>query len=89
MCNEPETARLVKRLVDKIESARHEIADYEIITPDASQVFIAYGAPVRTVQQVMHDNRDKDIGFLRFVLSGRFLKRHLPVEMPGISLSRR
>ena len=57
---------LVLRLVDKIESARHKIADYEILNPDAEQVFIAYGAPVRTVQQLMHDHPDKTIGFLRF-----------------------
>jgi 2-oxoglutarate ferredoxin oxidoreductase subunit alpha len=56
---------LVRRLVDKIESARHAIADVDIINPDAEQVFIAYGAPVRTVQQVMHDHSDKNIGFLR------------------------
>jgi 2-oxoglutarate ferredoxin oxidoreductase subunit alpha len=58
-------AELVKRLVDKIENARDEMADYDVINPDASQVFIAYGAPVRTVQQVMHDRKDSDIGFLR------------------------
>ncbi len=58
-------AALVKRLVDKVESARHEIADYDAINPDAEDVFIAYGAPVRTVQQVMHDHAGKDIGFLR------------------------
>ena len=56
---------LVVRLVEKIESARHEIADYDILNPDAEQVFIAYGAPVRTVQQLMHDHKDKNIGFLR------------------------
>ncbi len=56
---------LVMRLVDKIESARHKIADFEIINPDAEEVFIAYGAPVRTVQQLMHDHPDKNIGFLR------------------------
>ena len=28
-------------------------------------MFIAYGAPVRTVQQVMHDIKDTDTGFLR------------------------
>ena len=56
---------LVRRLVDKIESASHAIADFDIINPDAEQVFIAYGAPVRTVQQVMHDRSDKNIGFLR------------------------
>ena len=58
-------AALVQRLVDKIENSRYEIADYDIINPDASKVFIAYGAPVRTVQQVMHDKKDTDIGFLR------------------------
>jgi len=56
---------LVMRLVDKIESARHEIADFDIINPDAELVFIAYGAPVRTVQQVMHDHPHDNIGFLR------------------------
>ncbi len=56
---------LVRRLVDKIESARGRIADYDIINPDAEQVFIAYGAPVRTVQQVLHDRADDTIGFLR------------------------
>ncbi len=58
-------AELVKRLVDKIENARDEMADYDVTNPDATQVFIAYGAPVRTVQQVMHDRKDPDIGFLR------------------------
>jgi 2-oxoglutarate ferredoxin oxidoreductase subunit alpha len=53
------------RLVEKIESARSSIADYDIVNPDAEQVFIAYGAPVRTVQQLMHDRPDKNIGFLR------------------------
>jgi 2-oxoglutarate/2-oxoacid ferredoxin oxidoreductase subunit alpha len=56
---------LVMRLVEKIESARNSIADYDIINPDAEQVFIAYGAPVRTVQQLMHDHPDKNTGFLR------------------------
>ncbi|MGD0080016.1 MAG: 2-oxoacid:acceptor oxidoreductase subunit alpha [Methanoregula sp.] len=58
-------AALVQRLVDKVESARHDIADYDAINPDAEDVFIAYGAPVRTVQQVMHDHAAQDIGFLR------------------------
>ncbi len=58
-------AALVQRLVGKIENARNDMADYDIINPDASEVFIAYGAPVRTVQQVIHDRQDKDIGFLR------------------------
>jgi 2-oxoglutarate ferredoxin oxidoreductase subunit alpha len=56
---------LVKRLVDKIENARDEMADYDIINPGAEQVFVAYGAPVRTVMQVMHDTKDANIGFLR------------------------
>jgi 2-oxoglutarate ferredoxin oxidoreductase subunit alpha len=56
---------LVRRLVDKIESARREIADYDILNPGAEQVFIAYGAPVRSVQQLIHDHPDKNIGFLR------------------------
>ena len=56
---------LVKRLVDKIENARDEMADYDVINPDAEQVFIAYGGPVRTVQQVLHDKKDTNIGFLR------------------------
>jgi 2-oxoglutarate ferredoxin oxidoreductase subunit alpha len=55
----------VQRLVDKIENARYDMADYDIINPEASKVFIAYGAPVRTVQQVMHDKKDKDLGFLQ------------------------
>jgi 2-oxoglutarate ferredoxin oxidoreductase subunit alpha len=58
-------AALVQRLVDKIENARDAMADYDIVNPDAEQVFVAYGAPVRTVRQVMHDKKDKNIGFLR------------------------
>lgn len=58
-------ADLVKRLVDKIENARDEIADYDVINPGARRVFVAYGGPVRTVQQVMHDLGDRDVGFLR------------------------
>jgi 2-oxoglutarate/2-oxoacid ferredoxin oxidoreductase subunit alpha len=56
---------LVRRLVDKVETARDRIADYDVINPDAEQVFIAYGAPVRTVQQVLHDRAGEKIGFLR------------------------
>jgi 2-oxoglutarate ferredoxin oxidoreductase subunit alpha len=56
---------LVKRLVDKIENARYEMADYDIVNPDAEQVFVAYGAPVRTVQQLLHDRKDDNTGFLR------------------------
>lgn len=63
--NPPLHAALVKRLVDKIENARDEMADYDVVNPDAEQVFVAYGAPVRTVMQVMHDKKDNNIGFLR------------------------
>jgi 2-oxoglutarate ferredoxin oxidoreductase subunit alpha len=56
---------LVKRLTDKIENAQSDMADYDIINPDAEQVFVAYGGPVRTVQQLMHDKKDTTIGFLR------------------------
>jgi 2-oxoglutarate ferredoxin oxidoreductase subunit alpha len=58
-------AALVQRLVDKIEHARDDMADYDIINPDAEQVFVAYGGPVRTVQQVLHDRTGGDVGFLR------------------------
>jgi 2-oxoglutarate ferredoxin oxidoreductase subunit alpha len=58
-------AALVQRLVAKIENARTAIADYDIINPDAEQVFVAYGAPVRTVRQVLHDNPRANIGLLQ------------------------
>ena len=58
-------AALVKRLVDKIESASEKLADFDVVNPDAEQIFIAYGSPVRTVQQVLHDHPDGSIGFLR------------------------
>lgn len=56
---------LVRRLVEKVETARHEIADYEVISPDAEVVFITYGAPSRSVAQVLHDKSDRRIGHLR------------------------
>jgi 2-oxoglutarate ferredoxin oxidoreductase subunit alpha len=56
---------LVKRLVDKVENARRDISDFDVINPDAEQVFVAYGAPVRTVQQVLYDRPDTETGFLR------------------------
>jgi 2-oxoglutarate ferredoxin oxidoreductase subunit alpha len=58
-------AELVERLVRKIEHARHEIADYEVINPEARTVFVTYGAPARSVQQVMHDLNSPDLGHLR------------------------
>jgi 2-oxoglutarate ferredoxin oxidoreductase subunit alpha len=57
---------LVKRLVAKIESARHEIADYRVTNPDAEVVFITYGSPARSVEQVIHDNPSDRVGHLRF-----------------------
>ncbi len=58
-------ANLVKRLYNKVESARHEIADYEIKNPDAETVIITYGPPTRTVQQILHDRPDEKIGHLQ------------------------
>ena len=61
-------AELVTRLVQKIENKRHDIADYEIKNRDAPIVFICYGSPSRTVQQVVFDNEKEgrnDIGYLR------------------------
>ena len=54
------------RLVRKVESARQEMADYQVTNPDAEQVFISYGAPARTVQQVLHDRPSEGIGHLQF-----------------------
>ena len=56
---------LVKRLVEKVENVRRDVADYTVINPDAEQVFIAYGGPVRAVQQVLHDRPGREIGFLQ------------------------
>jgi 2-oxoglutarate ferredoxin oxidoreductase subunit alpha len=56
---------LVMRLVQKIENARRDLADFDIINPDAEKVFVAYGAPVRAVQQVIQDHPEEKIGFLR------------------------
>jgi 2-oxoglutarate ferredoxin oxidoreductase subunit alpha len=56
---------LVMRLVAKVESVRDEIADYEVVNPDAEEVFITYGSPARTVQQVIHDRKSGEIGHLR------------------------
>jgi 2-oxoglutarate ferredoxin oxidoreductase subunit alpha len=57
--------RLVMRLVRKVESARKEIADYLVTNPEAERVFISYGAPARTVHQVLHDHPSDRIGHLR------------------------
>ncbi|WP_332449701.1 2-oxoacid:acceptor oxidoreductase subunit alpha [Methanoculleus sp.] len=60
--------RLVRRLVEKVESARRAIADYEVVNPDAETVFVTYGAPSRTVEQVIHDRPGGSIGHLRLRL---------------------
>jgi 2-oxoglutarate ferredoxin oxidoreductase subunit alpha len=56
---------LVMRLVHKVEDARVEIGDYESINPDAEVAFVSYGAPSRTVQQVIRDRKGEGIGHLR------------------------
>ncbi len=48
----------VRRQVRKIEDFRNEIADVDIINPDAELVFISYGAPTRTVRQLISDVPD-------------------------------
>ena len=55
---------LVKRLVEKIESKRHEIADYDIVNPGAKIVFLTYGPATRTVRQIMKDRKDLLIGHI-------------------------
>ncbi|MDV0441507.1 2-oxoacid:acceptor oxidoreductase subunit alpha [Methanorbis furvi] len=47
--------KVVRRMVRKIEDARNEIADVDIVNPDAEIVFISYGAPTRAVQQLLAD----------------------------------
>lgn len=56
---------LVRRLIDKIENRRHEIADYEIVNEDAEYIFVCYGAPVRTVQEVVLKSDLTDVGYLK------------------------
>jgi len=56
---------LVMRLTHKVESARRDIADYQVVNPGARRVFISYGAPARTVQQVLHDRKDPTVGHLQ------------------------
>ena len=54
---------LVRRQVHKIEDFRNEIADCDVINPDAEIVFISYGAPTRAVQQLLAD-RPGEFGHL-------------------------
>jgi 2-oxoglutarate/2-oxoacid ferredoxin oxidoreductase subunit alpha len=74
---------LVMRLVNKVESARAEIADYEVINPGARVVFVSYGAPARSVAQVLHDTRRKDIGHLRLRMVWPF-PDHALKEFSGV-----
>ncbi|MBP5474760.1 MAG: 2-oxoacid:acceptor oxidoreductase subunit alpha [Methanomicrobium sp.] len=55
---------LVRRLVGKVESKRHEIADYDIAGTDAEIVFLTYGPATRTVRQIMKDSPDLKIGHI-------------------------
>lgn len=50
--------KLVRRQVNKIDDFRNEMTDVDIINPDAELVFISYGAPTRTVRQLLHDVPD-------------------------------
>ncbi|HJJ35876.1 MAG TPA: 2-oxoacid:acceptor oxidoreductase subunit alpha [Methanocorpusculum sp.] len=50
---------LIRRQVDKIEKHRSEITDVDIINPDAHIVFISYGAPTRTVQQLNYEEENR------------------------------
>jgi len=68
---------LVKRLVDKVESARDAIVSCDIVNPDARVVFISYGAPSRAVEQVLHDLHRDDIGHLRLKLVWPFAESML------------
>jgi 2-oxoglutarate ferredoxin oxidoreductase subunit alpha len=57
--------QLVTRLVSKVESARKEIASYEVTNPASEIVFVSYGAPARSVWQTLHDAPDERLGHLR------------------------
>ncbi|WOF15461.1 2-oxoacid:acceptor oxidoreductase subunit alpha [Methanoplanus sp. FWC-SCC4] len=57
-------ATLVKRLVNKIESKKYEIADYDLVNPEAEVVFVTYGPATRTVRQLMKNRSDLKIGHL-------------------------
>ncbi|RQD80709.1 MAG: 2-oxoacid:acceptor oxidoreductase subunit alpha [Methanocalculus sp. MSAO_Arc1] len=59
---------LVIRLIEKVERARHEIADYDIENSEAEIVFISYGAPTRAVRQVLLDEPGKGFGHLNLRL---------------------
>ncbi|MFA5396929.1 MAG: 2-oxoacid:acceptor oxidoreductase subunit alpha [Methanogenium sp.] len=56
--------KLVTRLYHKVESKRHEIADYDAVNTEAEVVFVTYGPGARTVRQVLHDHPNECIGHL-------------------------
>jgi 2-oxoglutarate ferredoxin oxidoreductase subunit alpha len=76
---------LVKRLVAKVESARRGIADYEVICPEAQVVFISYGAPARSVQQLLHDRKGEPVGHLRLRMVWPF-PEHALQEFPEVKV---
>lgn len=76
--------QLVTRMVRKVEDARHEIASYDVIQPDAEVVFITYGAPARAVMQVLKDHPSQRLGHLRLKMVWPFPEKAL-AEFPKVS----
>lgn len=74
--------QLVMRLCNKIENARKEIADYVVTNPEAETVFVTYGVPARSVEQVLHDTGSKNIGHLRLKMVWPF-PEHAIAEFPN------
>jgi len=72
-------ASLIRRLVGKIEGARHEIADYDVVNPDAEVVFVTYGPPSRSVSQLLHDVHHKRFGHLRLKVVWPFYEEALGI----------
>jgi 2-oxoglutarate ferredoxin oxidoreductase subunit alpha len=70
-------AALVQRLVAKVESARHEIADFSVTNPDAEVVMVTYGPPSRTARQVLHDHPQEKLGHLHLRVVWPFSERLL------------
>ncbi|MBP2133211.1 2-oxoglutarate ferredoxin oxidoreductase subunit alpha [Methanomicrobium sp. W14] len=68
---------LVKRLSEKIESKRYEIADYDLVNPGAGIVFLTYGPATRTVRQVIKDRSDLVIGHINLRMVWPFPERVL------------
>ena len=81
--NDPELhSALVRRLVNKVERARHEIADYSVTNTDAETVFITYGPPARAVQQLIHDHPEENVGHLQLRIVWPFPENTL-LEFPN------